>query len=69
MSSDYDTLHPKKRKQQKLQVLISEEENIKNCVGCNHPVEKTGGCNLIKCKICKTKWCWVCHLQKRHCVQ
>lgn len=66
MPLDYDKLHPKKQKKKNIAIITSNEEcNIKNCVGCNHPIEKTGGCNFIKCKICKTEWCWICHREKK----
>ena len=33
---------------------------FKECVGCGCAIEKDGGCNLIDCPNCKTKWCWIC---------
>ena len=39
---------------------------IKFCPGekCGHPIEKKGGCNFIKCPLCKTRWCWICNKEK-----
>lgn len=50
-----------------------EKVAIKFCPGflnknskekCEQPIEKKGGCNFIKCPICKTRWCWVCNKEK-----
>ncbi|RMX64940.1 hypothetical protein KXD40_001188 [Peronospora effusa] len=32
----------------------------KPCPGCQNNVEKTGGCNQMKCVICSTSFCWIC---------
>jgi hypothetical protein len=41
-----------------------EKVSIKFCPGCGQPIEKKGGCNFIKCPICKTRWCFVCNKEK-----
>lgn len=33
--------------------------NTKNCPKCLKPVEKSGGCNLVRC-ICGQPFCWLC---------
>ncbi|KAL4566306.1 hypothetical protein LXL04_030420 [Taraxacum kok-saghyz] len=33
--------------------------NTKNCPKCHKPVEKNGGCNLVRC-ICGQPFCWLC---------
>ncbi|CAI5714230.1 unnamed protein product [Hyaloperonospora brassicae] len=38
--------------------LISEIS--KQCPGCQNNVEKTGGCNQMKCVICDASFCWIC---------
>jgi len=38
--------------------LISEIS--KPCPGCQNHVEKTGGCNQMKCVVCSTSFCWIC---------
>lgn len=38
--------------------LISEI--AKPCPGCQNHVEKTGGCNQMKCVVCNTSFCWIC---------
>uniref|UniRef100_M4BNV2 RBR-type E3 ubiquitin transferase n=1 Tax=Hyaloperonospora arabidopsidis (strain Emoy2) TaxID=559515 RepID=M4BNV2_HYAAE len=38
--------------------LISEIS--KQCPGCQNNVEKTGGCNQMKCVICNVSFCWIC---------
>lgn len=49
----------------------------KPCPGCQNNVEKTGGCNQMKCVVCNTSFCWIClkviddsvfpeHFQVRH---
>ncbi|RLN87353.1 hypothetical protein BBJ28_00024878, partial [Nothophytophthora sp. Chile5] len=38
--------------------LISEIS--KPCPGCQNNVEKTGGCNQMKCVVCNTSFCWIC---------
>ncbi|DBA01049.1 TPA: hypothetical protein N0F65_002659 [Lagenidium giganteum] len=35
----------------------------KPCPGCNHPVEKSGGCNHMRCIACQTHFCWLCGAQ------
>ncbi|CAH0477736.1 unnamed protein product [Peronospora belbahrii] len=32
----------------------------KPCPGCQNHVEKTGGCNQMKCVVCTTSFCWIC---------
>ncbi|XP_021738548.1 probable E3 ubiquitin-protein ligase ARI2 isoform X2 [Chenopodium quinoa] len=33
--------------------------NTKNCPSCHKPVEKNGGCNIVRC-LCGKPFCWVC---------
>jgi len=35
----------------------------KPCPGCGLPIEKSGGCNHMKCNNCNTAFCWVCGKQ------
>lgn len=37
---------------------------FKQCPHCQVYTERIGGCKLITCKMCKTKWCWKCGLKK-----
>ena len=30
------------------------------CFSCGVHVQKTGGCDHITCKVCKSNWCWRC---------
>ena len=67
----YAELHPKKSKgRQSHQVDEKSIQNhkvshaIQDCPGCNHPINKVGGCNLIRCSICKIAWCWLCQRVK-----
>lgn len=54
----------KKIKKQKQEIVESKEtSDIKYCPSCQHPTMKIGGCNRVRC-VCKTKWCWICNLQK-----
>lgn len=32
--------------------------------GCGFGIQKTGGCNYIRCSVCKAEWCWLCHKLK-----
>jgi len=32
----------------------------KPCPKCSSPVEKSGGCNQIKCLVCDASFCWIC---------
>ncbi|TMW63531.1 hypothetical protein Poli38472_002472 [Pythium oligandrum] len=32
----------------------------KPCPGCKSNVEKSGGCNHMKCIVCETNFCWIC---------
>ena len=42
---------------------IDADEDLKQCPICNILIEKDPStCNSIKCKYCKTKFCWVCLL-------
>ncbi|XP_059287091.1 probable E3 ubiquitin-protein ligase ARI1 [Lycium ferocissimum] len=34
-------------------------ENVKHCPKCHNPVEKNGGCNLVRCR-CGQPFCWLC---------
>ena len=42
--------------------------NCKICPNpkCNLPTEKNGGCNWMKCHVCKHEWCWVCRKPHDH---
>eukprot|EP01125_Pyxidicula_operculata_P017651 TRINITY_DN620_c0_g1_i1.p1 TRINITY_DN620_c0_g1~~TRINITY_DN620_c0_g1_i1.p1 ORF type:complete len:317 (+),score=21.11 TRINITY_DN620_c0_g1_i1:215-1165(+) len=37
---------------------------FKFCPVCKTPSEKISGCNFVVCRLCQTKWCWVCARQK-----
>lgn len=38
-----------------IQLSLKKMEEIKNCPGCENPVEKSSGCDHIKCAWCGTK--------------
>lgn len=69
----YSELHPKKQKKKQLkQQLIAINDKTyqgydgeQPCPGgCGFGISKTGGCNYIKCIVCKSEWCWLCHKLK-----
>ncbi|KAH9022020.1 hypothetical protein EDB85DRAFT_394082 [Lactarius pseudohatsudake] len=33
---------------------------VKSCPGCDADIQKNGGCNHIRCTVCKIHICWVC---------
>lgn len=35
----------------------------KKCPGCTANVEKSGGCNHMKCEVCDTSFCWLCGIE------
>ncbi len=65
----YAELHPKKKKNQvNLNAsFVDDEKTIQNCPKCNVYIQKTGGCNYMKCKNCKTEFCWYCSKTKDEC--
>lgn len=36
--------------------------NTKSCPKCNVRVDKSEGCNHMKCTICNTHFCWICNM-------
>ena len=36
------------------------KKNTKPCPGCNVPIEKSDGCNHMKCSQCQYDFCWIC---------
>ncbi|KAI9452126.1 hypothetical protein BJY52DRAFT_1174588 [Lactarius psammicola] len=36
------------------------ENGVKSCPGCGADIQKNGGCNHIRCAMCKIHICWVC---------
>ena len=53
------------------------DPDLRYCPGCDHPTEKSSGCNHMNCPICDTHWCYVCneacekrliytHLREKH---
>ena len=41
-------------------VQWKEEHNAKDCPKCGITIQKTAGCNHVKCERCKADFCWVC---------
>lgn len=35
-------------------------QHTKSCPTCNASVQKSGGCNQMKCSVCGTNFCWIC---------
>ena len=35
-------------------------KNAKPCPSCAAPIEKSSGCNHIRCQQCGADWCWIC---------
>ena len=31
-----------------------------NCPSCSVTIQRVAGCNIIKCKMCDTEFCWIC---------
>lgn len=40
--------------------ILKSENNIKQCPGCNIPIERNEGCAQMKCRYCKHIFCWHC---------
>eukprot|EP00727_Mastigamoeba_balamuthi_P007458 m51a1_g3332 putative ibr domain containing protein (395) ;mRNA; f:373748-375750 len=36
-------------------------QNTKMCPRCHTRIEKSGGCNHMKCSHCRFEWCWLCN--------
>eukprot|EP00927_Polykrikos_kofoidii_P032090 TRINITY_DN27435_c0_g1_i2.p1 TRINITY_DN27435_c0_g1~~TRINITY_DN27435_c0_g1_i2.p1 ORF type:complete len:656 (-),score=99.40 TRINITY_DN27435_c0_g1_i2:196-2163(-) len=32
----------------------------RSCPGCSSSIEKTSGCNKMRCRVCQTQFCWKC---------
>jgi len=67
--SSWADLHPKKQKRINKQEIEKRAAELgqpdadalwQACPGCAQPIERTGGCNFIRCRACKTGWCCVC---------
>ena len=37
------------------------KEKTQKCPKCDIIIEKSGGCDHIKCQVCKFDFCWICH--------
>ncbi|CAF0777334.1 unnamed protein product [Didymodactylos carnosus] len=48
---------------QKYTFELSKNDRIKQCPKCSCYVEKTKGCDIIKCRICRHRFCWTCFAQ------
>jgi RanBP-type and C3HC4-type zinc finger-containing protein 1 len=57
------------KRKMETQKLIDEKISLGEymlCLGeCGAIIQKDGGCNWIKCIICKTELCWQCRLIKK----
>lgn len=45
----------------------AEGIQVKRCPGCNRNVEKNGGCDLMRCTNCQTRFCWNCRNPYQEC--
>ena len=36
------------------------KKHARPCPSCAVPIEKSGGCNHIRCQQCGADWCWIC---------
>jgi ariadne-1 len=36
------------------------KKHAKPCPSCAAPIEKSGGCNHIRCQVCQADFCWIC---------
>lgn len=42
-------------------------ENTRPCPSCGAAIEKSGGCNSMKCSRCRLKFCWACMRPRASC--
>ena len=38
----------------------ADQRDVKRCPGCHIAIEKSEGCNHMKCTVCQTHICWMC---------
>lgn len=65
---EHSLAHAGKTCEEYLRTMSAEEQQTetvlsttsKPCPGCGAPVEKSGGCNHMKCSVCGTPFCWLC---------
>lgn len=43
----------------------TKQVEVKACPGCKKDVERTSGCNSMRCTNCSTKFCWACGGKKK----
>jgi hypothetical protein len=39
--------------------------HARRCPGCGIAVEKSGGCDHVRCTACGCEWCYVCGCERR----
>lgn len=59
-TNEADIMKAKHNIEEKLNLLYIQKCS-KTCPNCNFPIQKTDGCNKMKCQNCGTAFCWSCN--------
>jgi hypothetical protein len=66
-SSEIDIVSTSSTDESEMATQQWKNAHTRNCPTCLCPIEKNGGCNHVKCRRCRSDFCWGCMRAKTRC--